>query len=121
MLRANPDRLLAYQVAETISIEVVSLARRFRGPGAFERADQLVRAACSVSSNIAEACGRGTIAEFRQFLMYARASAQEVRTQLRIAKAVEPRQRALAQLLENRATLVIKLITRLHGHPPPQV
>lgn len=121
MLQANPDRLLVHQVAETISIEVVSLAKGFRGPGAHERGNQLVRAACSVSSNIAEACGRATVAEFRQFLMYARASAQEVRTQLRVAKVVESRQRLLAQSLENRATLVIKLITRLHDHPPPQI
>jgi len=60
------------------------------GPGAAGRADQLVRAALSVSSNIAEACGRGTVTEFRRFLIYARGSAQETLTQLRVAAALDP-------------------------------
>ncbi|HEY1807615.1 MAG TPA: four helix bundle protein [Acidobacteriaceae bacterium] len=46
---------------------------------------QMRRAAVSVSSNIAEGAGRGSKAEFRQFLIMARGSNCELQTQLVIA------------------------------------
>lgn len=121
MLRANPNRLVAHQVATGIVLEVVPIVRTLRGPGAFDIGAQIVRAATSVVSNIAEACGRGTVAEFRQFLMYARGSAQELQTQLRVVAAYDGNKRAQIRALRNRTILAIKLITRLHDHPPPQV
>src|SRR5207249_3606387 len=48
MLRANASRLLVYRVASDLSTEAVRLAKSFRGPGAFQRGDQLVRAALYV-------------------------------------------------------------------------
>jgi four helix bundle protein len=102
-----------------ISVEAARLAKIFRGPGAFSRGDQLVRAAVSVASNIAEACGRGTPAEFRQFLAYAAGSAAELRTQLRIERMLEPEQASEIRRLENRATLVLKMLRRLSANPPP--
>src|SRR2546425_693673 len=81
-LRANPARLLVHQIASENARDAVRLARSLHGPGGQARGDQLTRAALSVSSNIAEGCGRGTIREFRQFLLYARGSAQELVSQL---------------------------------------
>lgn len=46
---------------------------------------QMRRAAVSVASNIAEGAGRGSKAEFRQFLNMARGSNCELQTQLVIA------------------------------------
>src|SRR5690242_3254352 len=118
-LRANASHLLVHQVATQVSEEVDKLARSFRGPAAFARGDQMGRAAVSVTSNIAEACGRGTVGEFRQFLNYALGSAHELRSQLqsvrRIDRASAPRYRTL----ESRITFVIKLLARLHENPPP--
>jgi|ERR687891_1839655 four helix bundle protein len=119
-IRANPGRLVAYQAAAELSADVVRLARTFRGPGSFERGDQIVRAALSVTSNIAEACGRGSVKEFRQFVLYARGSAQEVRSQLQAARMCDPDRERHIRELEHRATLVIKLLTRLHEKPPPE-
>src|SRR2546422_6413685 len=89
-LRAYVRRLWVHEVAVEVSVRVARLSRTLSGPGAATRTDQLVRAALSVSSNIAEACGRGTVPEFRQFLQYARGSAQETLTQLRVAAALDP-------------------------------
>src|SRR5437660_200345 len=119
VLRANAGHLLVYQVAVDIAASAVALAREFRGPAALERGDQLARAALSVTSNISEACGRGTVGEFRQFLRYARGSAHEVRSQLQLARRLDPSRAAACRTLESRTTLVIKLLSRLSDHPPP--
>src|SRR5438105_13540362 len=90
VVRSMTRPLQVHELAVGISVQAARLSRTLSGPGAAGRADQLVRAALSVSSNIAEACGRGTVTEFRRFLMYARGSAQETLTQLRVAAALDP-------------------------------
>ena len=95
VLRAEPSRLLVFQVAESIANDCTTLAQTFRGPGVFARADQLVRASHSIVANIAEGCGRGSVADFRRFLLIVRS-------------------------MESRTFLVLKLLTRLHAHPPPE-
>ena len=118
-LQANAGRLLVHQVATQVSEQVMVLTKTFRGPGRFTRGDQMMRAAWSVPSNIAEACGRGTVGEFQQFIRYARGSAHELRSQLQMTHRLEPSQGAKIRGLESRVTLVIKLLNRLHDHPPP--
>src|SRR5213596_2897806 len=118
-LRAYARRLWVHEVAVEVSVRVARLTKKLSGPGAASRADQLVRAALSVSSNIAEACGRGTVTEFRRFLMYARGSAQETLTQLRVAAALDPANAQDLHALENRVALVVKMLGRLIAHPPP--
>lgn len=117
-IRANAGRLLVHQVAAQVARDTAELAKTFRGPGALARGDQIVRAACSVLSNIAEACGRGSVAEFRQCVIYARGSAHEARSQVQIARLLDPKQSHVCLALESRVTLVIKMLGRLHDHPP---
>src|SRR5881628_51395 len=119
MIKAHAGRLRVHELACTFAADAARLARTFRGPGHYERGDQLVRAALSICSNIAEACGRGTVPEFRQFLRYARGSAHELRAQVRIAREYDPARALHCRTLESRTTLVIKLLTRLHDRPPP--
>ena len=119
MIKAHAGRLRVHELACTFAADAARLARTFRGPGHYERGDQLVRAALSICSNIAEACGRGTAAEFRQFLLYARGSAQEAITHLRVAGALDPVHQRAIGALESRGVLISKMITRLHANPPP--
>ena len=60
--------------------------------GAFARdfglRDQIRRAAVSVMSNLAEGFARGGRAEFHQFLVVAKGSCSELRSQLYVAKDV---------------------------------
>src|SRR5213596_1848879 len=118
-LRAYARRLWVHEVAVEVSVQIARLTKKLSGPGVGPRADQLVRAALSVSSNIAEACGRGTVTEFRRFLMYARGSAQETLTQLRVAAALDPANAQAFHALETRVALVVKMLGRLIAHPPP--
>ena len=118
-LKAHAGRLRVHALACELAADAVRLARTFRGPGSYQRGDQLVRAALSICSNIAEACGRGTVPEFRQFLLYARGSAQETVTHLRVAAALDIAQHRTISALEGRVILISKMIGRLHAHPPP--
>jgi four helix bundle protein len=119
VLRADPSRLLVAQVAEGVAKECADLAKTFRGPGAFARGDQLVRASVSVVSNIAEGCGRGTVPDFRRFLLHARGSAQETLAQLRLVDSASAEQRRQLRSLQSRTVFVLKLLNRLYQHPPP--
>src|SRR2546425_13203180 len=120
VLRAEPSRLLVFQVADGVARECVALARTFRGPGAFARADQLVRAAQPVVSNIAEGCCRGSVADFRRFLLIARGSAHETLPQLPLIEPTTAEEHILIRSLHSRTVLVLKLLTRLHAHPAPE-
>src|SRR5947199_8463689 len=118
-LRAYARRLWIHEVAVEVSVHVARLSKKLSGPGAASRADQLVRAAPSVSSTIAEACGRGSIPEFRRFLQYARGSAQETLPQRRVAAALDPAHARAIHATEGRVALSIKTLGRLLAHPPP--
>src|SRR6058998_3200332 len=102
VLRANPATLRVVQVAERVAKGCAALARGFRGPGALARGDQLTRASASIASNIAEGCGRGTVPEFRRFLLVARGSAQETLAQLRLVDDTNPVQATQLRSLCNR-------------------
>jgi four helix bundle protein len=119
VLRANPARLRVAQVAEHVARQCAVLAGTFRGPGAFVRADQLVRASTSIGLNIAEGCGRGTVPDFRRFLLQARGSAQETLTLLRVIVPTDEAQRSTIRSLQSSTVLILKMLTRLHLHPPP--
>jgi four helix bundle protein len=117
-IHAHVGRLLVHQLASEVAAEAIRLAQAIRGPGADKRTDQLVRSAISIPSNIAEGCGRGTVPEFRRFLIYARGSAQELRTHLEITRRVDRALEQQVRRLESRVALVIKMIGRLYDHPP---
>jgi four helix bundle protein len=119
VLRADPSRLVVSEVATLVARDAATLAKTFRGPGRFARGDQLVRATLSIASNVAEGCGRGTVPEFRRFVLLARGSAQEVLAQLRLIDADTDEQRSTIRTLQSRTVLILKLLTRLYEKPPP--
>ena len=113
VLRANAGRLLVHTIASEVATGVIRQVRTFPSLERFGLGDQLVRAAVSVPANIAEACGRGTIIEFRRFLLYARGSAQEVLSLLQVARRSGLGRGETIVALENRTALVLKMLVRL--------
>ena len=79
------EDLIAWQKARDLSRAIYSIS----GKGLFSRdyglRDQIRRAIVSVMSNIAEGFERGGRGEFHQFLVMAKGSCAEVRSQLYIA------------------------------------
>ena len=78
--------LLVWQKAHAATLEVYGLTKAFPVDERYRLTDQLCRAAASVPTNIAEGKGRGSLAEFRQFLIIARGSIEETRYLLLLAK-----------------------------------
>jgi four helix bundle protein len=86
---------MAYQSFEGLEVwqRACRLAVRFfqvfEGCKLYALRDQVMRAALSVPSNIAEGAERGTQKEFARFLDIAKGSSGELRTQLYIAKKLQ--------------------------------
>ncbi|WP_442888821.1 four helix bundle protein [Congregicoccus parvus] len=75
--------LAVWQKAHSAVVEDYRVSKGFPSDERFRLIDQLCRAAASVPTNIAEGKGRGSPAEFRQFLLIARGSTEETRYLLR--------------------------------------
>jgi len=111
-------RSQVHDLALEVAVQAARLSRTLAGPGAASRADQLVRAALSISSNLAEAAGHATGAERRRYFVHARGAAHEALTQLRIAAALDLGHAREIHVLEGRLAVVMKTLGRLIAHPP---
>lgn len=78
--------LFVWQKAHALTLDVFKSARAFPPDEKFRITDQLCRAAASIPTNIAEGKGRGTTAEYRQFLIISRGSLEETRYLSLLAK-----------------------------------
>jgi four helix bundle protein len=82
----NYKKLVVWQRAYRLGLELVRATRLFEPPMRFTLGDQISRAAISVPSNIAEGSSRGTTKEFKRFLGIALGSACELETQIMLAR-----------------------------------
>jgi len=79
-------RLEVWQRGHALVLEVYRLTSTMPREERYGLASQLRRAALSITSNIAEGCGRNTSGEMQQFLRYALGSANELQNQLIVAR-----------------------------------
>ena len=77
----------------------VDITRALSATKQFALRDQMVRAAVSIPSNIAEGAERDSQRDFIRFLRIAKGSAAELRTQSYIASRLEIRDKASAEKL----------------------
>ncbi len=87
---ANPavnrfEDLIAWQKARELTRSIYEITRSKAFAQDFDLIRQIRRASVSVMSNIAEGFERGSNNEFHQFLVIAKGSCAEVRSQLYIA------------------------------------
>jgi four helix bundle protein len=76
--------LYVWRTSVELAVRMVHLGDRLIARRRFAIADQLVRAALSVPSNIAEGEGRSTTRDRRHYLVQARGSLYELETQLEV-------------------------------------
>lgn len=79
MTRTNFVRLHIYQLSEKLSDEIWKIAKGWNYFAQNTVGIQIVKAADSVGSNIAEGSGRGTNPDLRRFLRISRGSLYETR------------------------------------------
>ena len=82
------EDLIAWQKARQLAAEIYRISSQGDFSRDFGLRDQIRRAAVSAMSNIAEGFDRGSRSEFHQYLVIAKASCAEVRSQLYVAQDV---------------------------------
>lgn len=95
--------LMAWKEAIELLAEVKQITKLFRGPDAPQSVRQLIDAAESVSSNIAEGFGKGYCPDNVRFIKIALASADEVESRLRSSVAAERVDQARIDMAVRRA------------------
>jgi four helix bundle protein len=83
------EDLIAWQKARELTKQIYLATRKKPFSMDYGFRDQIQRAALSIMSNIAEGFERGSRSEFHQYLVIAKASCAEVRSQLYAALDVE--------------------------------
>jgi len=83
---ANFKKLAVWRQAVALGDSIYHATRAFPDTEKYGLTAQLRRAAVSLTSNIAEGCGRGTDRELAQFLRIARGSVNEIESQLYFAR-----------------------------------
>jgi four helix bundle protein len=113
----NFEDLNVWKQARQLTQEVYRLTKTEKFLKDFGLRDQIRRAAISVMSNIAEGFERGGNQEFVQFLYVAKASCDEVRSQLYVALdqgyATANDSEKLLQLFRRLSGMISNLITYL--------
>ncbi len=94
-----------WQQTRLLIKSVYKLTRKFPKDEQFGLTNQARRAAVSVTSNIAEGCGRNHFKDSTQFFFIARASLYELETQLIVAGDLE-------YITENDVEVIISHVTR---------
>ena len=83
------EDLIAWQKARELTKNIYKITKRGDFSKDFGLRDQIRRSSVSIMSNIAEGFERGGRSEFHQFLVYAKGSCAEFRSQLYIALDAE--------------------------------
>lgn len=96
-----------------LTVTIYRLAGEFPREEIYGLTSQVRRSAVSIPSNIAEGQGRGSTAEFKQFLRIARGSNFEVQTQLELARLLNFAHPSLIDEAESLSHEVGKMLSGL--------
>ena len=81
-------KLKVWQKAHSLAINTYAVSAYFRAPEAWPLRDQMLRAAISIPSNIAEGSGRGSNPDFKRFLWHSLGSCNELEYDLQLARDI---------------------------------
>ena len=104
------EDLIEWQKARVLSREIYKITRTAQFSKDWALVDQIRRATTSIMSNIAEGFERGSRSEFHQFLVVAKGSCGEVRSQVHVALDAEYLGQPEFKRLHDMATEVSKII-----------
>lgn len=78
-------KLKVWQKAHRLALDTFAISAYFKEPEAWALRDQVLRAAVSIPSNIAEGSGRGSNPDFKRFLWHSLGSCNELEYDLLLA------------------------------------
>ena len=102
--------MIEWQKARVLSREIYKITRTAQFSKDWALVDQIRRATTSIMSNIAEGFERGSRSEFHQFLVVAKGSCGEVRSQVHVALDAEYLGQPEFKRLHDMATEVSRII-----------
>src|SRR5688500_11272244 len=82
-------KLEVWQKAHKLALESYAISPHLKSPEAWPLRDQILRAAISIPSNVAEGAGRGTNPDFKRFLHHSLGSCNELEYDLLLARDLE--------------------------------
>ena len=106
-------KLLVWQKAHKLALKAYALPAYLRAPEAWVLRDQLLGAAISIPSNVAEGAGRGSDSDFRRFLWYSNGSCNEFESDLLLARDVKLIPEALHAELADDVSEVRRMLASL--------
>jgi four helix bundle protein len=109
------EDLIAWQKARELTKQIYLLTRKEPFSRDFGLRDQIQRASVSIMSNLAEGFERGSRSEFHQFIVIAKGSCAEVRSQLYAALDVGYINEVQFDQSYNLATEVFRIIGGLRA------
>ena len=105
--------LRVWQKAHQLAVDAYALPAYLQEPKGWALRDQILKAAISIPSNIAEGAGRGSDPDFARFLWYAMCSCNEFESDLLIGRDVKLVPRDVLTRLGNEVSEVRQVLTRL--------
>ena len=109
----NFKELRVWQEAKNLSITVYKLTENGKFSKDYSLRDQVRRAAVSIASNIAEGYERNSDKDFIRFLLIAKGSLAELRTQLEIAKEITYMNDETFEKLEEHCNKIGAMLSKL--------
>ena len=106
-------KLRAWQKAHQLAIDAYALAAYLKTPDGWALRDQILKAAISIPSNIAEGAGRGSDPDFARFLWYSMGSCNEFESDLLLGRDVKLIPTDVLTRLGNEISEVRQILTRL--------
>ena len=105
--------LRVWQKAHQLAVNAYALPAYLQEPKGWALRDQILKAAISIPSNIAEGAGRGSDPDFARFLWYSMGSCNEFEYDLLLGRDVELIPSAVLTRLGNEVSEVRQVLTRL--------
>ncbi|BCB97056.1 four helix bundle protein [Dissulfurispira thermophila] len=105
--------LKVWQEAKALAVDIYKLTTHGKFLKDFGLKEQLQRASVSIASNIAEGYERNSDKDFVRFIMFAKGSIAELRTQLEIAKEIGYIEETISDELESRCNKIGAMLTKL--------
>ena len=105
--------LRVWQKGHQLAVNAYALSAYLRQPEGWPLRDQILKAAISIPSNIAEGTGRGSDPDFCRFLWYAVGSCQEFESDLILGRDVKLIPRDVSTRLGDEVSDVRKTLARL--------